>query len=193
FFKVPHAGPKLYEGTGLGLAISKAYAGLLGGNLTFSSRPEAGSSFVFTVPYIKPVAEIKESTQPDSEQNQSFREKKRILIAEDIDSNYKLLTYFIRDINAEHVRARNGKEAVEICKRGENFDLILMDIKMPEMDGYTATRLIRELYPNVPIIAQTAYADEREQVMNSGFNAYISKPFDKKRLLSVIFDLVSPV
>ncbi|HRT89755.1 MAG TPA: response regulator [Bacteroidales bacterium] len=193
FFKVPHAGPKLYEGTGLGLAISKAYAGLLGGNLTFSSRPEAGSSFVFTVPYIKPVAEIKESTQPGSEQNQSFREKKRILIAEDIDSNYKLLTYFIRDINAEHVRARNGKEAVEICKRGENFDLILMDIKMPEMDGYTAARLIRELYPNVPIIAQTAYADEREQVMNSGFNAYISKPFDKKRLLSVIFDLVSPV
>jgi CheY-like chemotaxis protein len=119
-----------------------------------------------------------------------FPEKKKILVAEDIDSNFKLIQYFLSGTNADILRAVNGKEAVEKCLSAENIDLVLMDIKMPIMDGYTAARLIRETNSKIPIIAQTAFADDRETAIECGCSGFISKPFDKKGLLKVISEFI---
>jgi CheY-like chemotaxis protein len=88
------------------------------------------------------------------------------------------------------LRASNGKEAVEIALAHNEIDLILMDIKMPEMDGYTAIKLIREANITVPIVAQTAYADDRDDAMEAGCDGFISKPFDKKGLLFKISEFI---
>jgi CheY-like chemotaxis protein len=111
---------------------------------------------------------------------------KKILVAEDVDSNFKLIKYFLGSTGFEIIRALNGKEAVDICLSDRRIDLILMDIKMPVMDGYTAVKIIRENGINIPIIAQTAYAEDKEKAFEIGCSDFISKPFDKKGLLRVI-------
>ena len=113
-----------------------------------------------------------------------------ILVAEDIDSNFKLIKYFLSNANTDLIRAVNGKEAVEKCLSNKNIDLILMDMKMPVMDGFTAVKLIREKNITIPIIAQTAYIDDRHQALEFGCSGFISKPFDKKGLLKVLQEFI---
>ena len=119
-----------------------------------------------------------------------FPVKKLILVAEDVESNFKLIKYFLTGSNAEVLHAYNGKEAVEKCLSTGKIDLILMDIKMPVMDGYTAVKLIREKNTIIPIIAQTAYADDREKAVECGCSGFISKPFDKKSLFKVLREFI---
>lgn len=107
-------------------------------------------------------------------------------MAEDNESNFKLIKYFLSSVNAEIIRACNGKEAVEKTLSMNTINLILMDIRMPEMDGYTAVKLIRERNHVIPIIAQTAYANDQCKAMECGCNGFLSKPFDKKHLLSIL-------
>jgi len=115
---------------------------------------------------------------------------KKVLVAEDVDSNFKLIKYFLGSTGFDIIRAENGKEAVDICLLDVNIDLILMDIKMPVMDGYTAVKIIRENGINIPIIAQTAYAEDRDKAFEIGCSGFISKPFDKKGLLKVIGEYI---
>ena len=124
--------------------------------------------------------------QKSTEEEIMFPVKKTILVAEDDESNFKLIKYFLSSVNAEIIRAYNGKEAVEKLLSGNKIDLILMDIGMPVMDGYTAIRLIRETNQILPIIAQTAYAEAMKMAMECGCNGFLSKPFDKKHLLSIL-------
>jgi len=190
FYQVQNAKTRIYEGTGLGLAISKAYIELLGGSIKVLSQPDRGTTFFFTVPYEtipKPVEEL--PRQSDSTRF-SFATPKKILVAEDVDSNFKLISYFIKDINAEVIRALNGQEAVDICLADPDIDIVLMDIKMPVMDGYTATRLIKQSRPQLPVIAQTAYADDKMKAVASGCSGFLSKPFDKFGLIRVLSDFV---
>jgi PAS domain S-box-containing protein len=190
FYQVQHSVSRLYEGTGLGLAISKAYTDHMGGKIWFTSEPGKGSSFYFTVPYEKLVMETRIADEKSVAEGFVFPVKKTILVAEDMDSNFKLIKYFLSEVNINLIRAVNGKEAVEKCLSNKNIDLILMDIKMPVMDGYTAVKLIREKNSAIPIIAQTAYIDDKEQALEFGCSGFISKPFDKKGLLKVLQEFI---
>lgn len=118
--------------------------------------------------------------------------EKTILIVEDETNNYRYLVAILKESNAKVVWAQNGIEAVEACQNNKNIDLILMDIKMPKMDGLTASKLIREFRPNLPVIAQTAFAmpGDRENAIRSGINNYIEKPIVKKQLMLLIINYI---
>jgi PAS domain S-box-containing protein len=193
FYQVENLKSRIYEGTGLGLAISKAYVDLLGGTIWISTETgtaNTGTTFFFTIPFTKQGVK----TVPDSvsavPESFVFPEEKMILVVEDIDSNFKLIQYFLSRANVRILRASNGKEAIEKAFEEKNLDLILMDIKMPVMDGYTATKLIREKNSLIPIIVQTAYSDEKEKAFECGCSGFISKPFDKKGLIKIICEYI---
>jgi PAS domain S-box-containing protein len=186
FFQVQNSDTRLYEGTGLGLAISKANIELMGGKIWLDSESGKGATFYFTIPYEIQLAVPVEVAEKKRDMGFSFPRKVKILVAEDIESNYKLLSYFLSGADVTVLRASNGKEAYESAIANTDIDLILMDIKMPEMDGYTATKLIRDANITIPIIAQTAYVDDREKAIQAGCDGFISKPFDRKGLIKVL-------
>jgi len=111
-----------------------------------------------------------------------------ILIAEDVESNFLYLKAVLSKLNATVFWAKNGIEAVDLCTPENAIDLILMDLQMPEMNGYEATQILKKQYPNLPIVAQTAFAmsDDREKAMDAGCDDYLAKPIKSKDLLSVV-------
>lgn len=185
FFQVEYTETRKYEGAGLGLAISKAYVELLGGKIWVNSEIGKGSVFYFTLPMEEKEGKPSIVLNPPKQVKSIIRGKK-ILVAEDIESNFKLLRYYLSTINAETIRAENGKEAVDYFRSNPDVDLILMDIKMPIMDGYEAIKLIRQMNQKIPIILQTAFADDRIKSVESGCSGFLSKPFNKEQLISLI-------
>ncbi len=115
-------------------------------------------------------------------------DKLKILIAEDVESNFLYLNAVLSKIKADITWAKNGREAVEIFQSNQNFDLILMDLQMPEMNGYEATRRIKEINRNIPIIAQTAFAmaEDRAKALAAGCDEYLAKPIRSKDYLTLI-------
>ena len=187
FRQVETTTTRQFGGSGLGLSISKAHIELLGGKIWLTSELGKGSTFYFTLP-LKVVSSQKFSEKQSLDRPKNTIEKsKTILIAEDQDSNFMLLEELLLGLNIIIIRALNGLEAVEMCKN-QQIDLILMDIKMPEMDGYQATKRIKEFLPNIPIIAQTAYTmnEEKERALQAGCDNYLTKPFKKADLLAMI-------
>lgn len=176
-----------YGGSGLGLSISKAYIELLGGKIWLSSELDKGSTFYFSLPYNKVKQEKLPKFKSYDESNINLENLHTILIAEDNNINYLLLEEIFSSIDIKINRATNGIEAIEICKSTQ-IDLVLMDIKMPKMDGYEASRRIKEFKPDLKIIAQTAYSSEedRKKAYACGICDFISKPINQELLFSKI-------
>ena len=178
--------PKLIEGTGLGLSITRALVELLGGRIQVDSVLHRGSKFYVQLPFR--VAE--KSAQPGAEKGRLKEGKfpgKIIYIAEDDPSSFLLLMEYLEDTEAEIHHAENGFILLELINQRKP-DLILLDINMPVLNGYMAIREIRNKYPGLPVIAQTAYAmeNERERILEAGCDEYLSKPVKKSDLISLI-------
>ena len=181
---------EVFEGSGLGLSISKAFVEMLGGDIRVVSEEGVGSEFYFSIPH---KTDKKKTVVPKTkaiEQNEinKLDKKLMILVAEDENLNFSYLETILSPLCKEILHAKNGKEVVKIHKENPDIDIILMDIKMPEMNGYEATRRIREFDNEIPIIAQTAFArsSDRKKALDVGCDDFISKPILKNKLFEMI-------
>ncbi|MFW5978911.1 MAG: PAS domain S-box protein, partial [Bacteroidia bacterium] len=181
-----------YEGSGLGLAIAKAYVIMLGGQIWVDTEPEKGSVFYFTLPYKVPgqyrIAEEKSQTKIEDNIG-----KKTILIVEDDPVSREFIQSVIEeslDVNILH--AENGQKSVDMVKENPEIVLVLMDIKLPEMDGFEATIQIKKERPELIVIAQTAYAMENDKIkaFNAGCDDYITKPINHNKLTKLVSEYI---
>ena len=196
-FAQEHAGSRTkFSGTGLGMPISKKLIEKMGGTITFESAEGIGTTFVIRVPFkIDLDVDIREEQADVSEKSIKGL---HILLAEDNELNMEIAEFVLQNEGAEVSKAWNGEETVELFRKSESgeFDAILMDIMMPVMNGYEATKMIRSLDREdakvIPIIAMTAnaFTEDRLRAKEAGMNEHIAKPFDVKLLVKIIHKLV---
>lgn len=191
FTKLNDDGKKIYPGTGLGLSIVQQYVQLMGGSIKLESSPGKGTRFVVVLPLFKQAREtaLKQSKLLSHQYN---FENKTILIVEDVDSNFELLNIILQPTRAKVLRAVSGTEAVELCSTNPTIDLVLMDIQLPGLNGLEATNRIKAIRPELPIIAQTAFAmsEEKEACFAAGCDAYLAKPIKTELMLPVLQEII---
>jgi two-component system CheB/CheR fusion protein len=187
FRQVEESTARTYGGSGLGLAISKGIVELMGGKIWVESVPDQGSSFYFEVPFSQPSDDDTE-LQSNIITNQYSWKAHTLLIVEDVNYNVELIKEMLQPTGISILGAFNGNEAVEMCRQHPEIELVLMDIQIPELNGYEATKQIKSFRPNLPVIAQTAYAlyDDRKKAFDAGCVGYIAKPFNELQLIEVI-------
>jgi len=177
------------DGTGIGLSIAEKLVSLLNGKIWFSSVPGKGSDFFFSIPYIAPKYQSSLHKKTQKMNVPIISEIIRpILVVEDDKTSYMLIKEFLRPLNIEIHHVNDGTDAINFIKTHPDIRLILMDIKLPFMNGYEATKVIKQINPKIPIIAQTAYAmtGDREKAISAGCDDYITKPLDLKKLHELV-------
>jgi len=187
FRQVDESTTRAYEGTGLGLSISKSLVELLGGELWVESEQGKGAAFYFTIPYEK-TKESKDLKVHSKELKEYNWKGKVILLVEDDPASYEYMREIINTTGADLFISEKGGEGLKIFEQKSDIDLILIDIRLPDINGLELIRKIREQNSNVPIIAQTAYAmgEDRKTCLEAGANDYISKPIEINDLIAVV-------
>ena len=196
-FAQEHTGSRTkFAGTGLGMPIAKKLVEKMGGTITFESEKGVGTTFVIRVPFkIDPNADKREEQKEVSEKSIKGL---HILLAEDNELNMEITEFVLQNEGADLTKAWDGQEAVELFRNSEpgEFDVILMDIMMPVMDGYEAAKMIRSLDREdakaIPIIAMTAnaFTEDRIKAKAAGMDEHVAKPVDVELLIKVIHKLV---
>jgi len=175
----------------LGLPISLGFVKKMQGRMWHESTPGKGTSFYFTLPY-RPAAMHEHVVNSASEKTVPVWGDNRILIVEDDDLNFEYLNAILEPTLIAIDRAKDGVQAIDMCKK-KKYDVVLMDIRIPKIDGLRATRIIRESGMILPVIAQTAFAmaSDKEKCLEAGCNDYISKPVNKDSLFEVLSRFLS--
>ena len=194
---------RVHEGTGLGLTISQHLAQLLGGQICVGSEVGFGSVFTLEIPRdcpdgAKMLTEFGSVDGASANHHTALSELEQagggvILLAEDGEDNQRLISHLLRKAGYEFEIVKNGQEAIDrFLKKSDHFDLILMDMQMPVLDGYSATRQLRRMGHTLPIVALTAHALDgaRDDCIEAGCNEYVAKPIDRERLFRVISQLI---
>ena len=186
FWQVEKSYTKKYGGTGLGLSITRAYVERMGGSIGVKSELGKGSRFFFSVPYKNSLKEEKEITEPKTK-DPSLIKNLTILVVEDEEINWLYLNEILKS-RSRTLHALNAKMAIEYIKKYPEIDLVLMDIKLPDINGLELTGIIRKINSKVKVIAQTAYAlsGDREKAIEAGCSGYITKPIKRQELLNLI-------
>jgi CheY-like chemotaxis protein len=178
-----------YEGAGLGLSIAKAYVEILGGQIGVESELGKGSRFWFTLPYTMQKQKEPESQKllSDNSTDEVLKNLK-VMIVEDDQVGQMYLSVILEGVCREVVYASGGEEALELYNQHNDTELVLMDIKMPGLDGYATTRKLKEINPGIVVIAQTAHAlaGDRDKALSAGCDDYLTKPFRKQELIKVV-------
>ncbi|NPD48153.1 PAS domain S-box protein [Lentimicrobium sp. S6] len=179
---------RVHQGSGLGLAIAKSYVEMLGGDISVKSKEGEGSTFTFSIPYTKQFVKESDAKENTNKEPQVSLSNLSVIIAEDDETSKLFFEAIFKNTFNKITYTKNGKETIDKCRENPETDLILMDIKMPGMNGYDATREIRKFNNDVVIIAQTAFGltDDREKAIEAGCNDYISKPIQKEELEIII-------
>jgi signal transduction histidine kinase len=188
FRQIQESHTREFGGTGLGLSISKKLVELLGGKLEVNSTLNQGSTFYFSLPYYT-IETKNENSINQSSGNLTYNWKnKTILIVEDNHSGFELLANYLLHTGAKILHADNGKDAVDLCRSNSDIDLVLMDIQLPELNGYEATVFIKQHRKDLPVIAETAHAqaEDSSKAKLAGCDDYLSKPIDRGQLLLVL-------
>ena len=193
FTKVADIKTKHFRGTGLGLSIALKLTQLLNGEITVESELNVGSVFYLSFPLAKVLSPVAEIEKKPKDESLAFLSGKLILIVEDVEYNYRYLEIILtRNQDVKILWAKNGLEAIELCRKNSDISIVLMDIQLPEMNGYDATRIIKSENKNIPVIAQTAYAthSDYEAAIDAGCVDILVKPINKKELIKKIAERI---
>jgi PAS domain S-box-containing protein len=188
FSQIDFSESREFGGTGLGLSISKGLVELMGGTINVDSQKGKGSRFYFILPFNKVEKQVAGNTPKSKEIETSHWQNKTVLIVEDDPTSVVFLKEILSQAGINTVEVKSGPDAVAYCNKNHPLDLVLMDLQLPGMSGYEATKQIKQIRPGLPVIAQTANAlpEDKSKSLKAGCNDYIAKPIEEKKFIELL-------